>query len=265
MQLIDTDCCCSSNPVTVEDVRRSLGKLGIVPQSADEDDFSKLLATTHDIAKTVEEFPDYEPPSGLERFPRKNIQRPSAEQQNFGAAWAHTFSIKDPSITGPLAGKTVALKDCIAVAQVPQLLGTEIIEPWTPKSDATVVTWLLENGAELVGTANCEDWCQTTASFSSAHGIVDNPYSVGYSAGGSSSGCAALVAGGIVDISIGADQGGSIRVPAALCGCKYSLLYFPYILPRERKKSTIMRVPRCRLETNVRFSSVHRDCKQRCS
>ena len=231
----------SGNPVTVEDVRRSLGRLGITPKPADENDLAKLLAAAHDLAETVEELPDYEPRSDLKRFPRKDVHRPASEQQNFGAAWAYKFSIKDPSITtAELAGKTVALKDCIAVAQVPQLLGTEIIQPWTPESDATIVTWLLENGAEIVGTANCENWCQTTASFSSAYGAVDNPYAAGYSAGGSSSGTAALVGGGIVDMAIGGDQGGSIRVPAGLCGCKHILVYFHMLFGNRERRLTVI-------------------------
>lgn len=102
------------------------------------------------------------------------------------------------------------------------MLGTKIVEPWTPKGDATVVSWVLEAGAEIVGTTNCENWCQSTSSFSSAYGTVENPHAEGYSAGGSTSGAAALVGAGLVDVAIGADQGGSIRVPAALCGC---LLY----------------------------------------
>jgi amidase len=141
-------------------------------------------------------------------------------EQVFGASWSYKFSIRGPSINGPLSGKTLCLKDCISVAGVPQLLGTDIIQPWTPIDDATVVTWALQAGAEIVGTTNCENLCQSTSSFSSAHGTVDNPYAVGFSAGGSTSGAAALVGGGVVDIAIGADQGGSIRVPAALCGCK---------------------------------------------
>lgn len=130
------------------------------------------------------------------------------------------MSIKDDAIQGPLRGKTVCLKDCIAVAGVPQLLGTKCIEPWTPTADASVVRWALEAGAEIVGTTNCESWCQSTSSFSSDYGVVENPFAQGYSAGGSTSGAAALVGAGVVDIAIGADQGGSIRVPAALCGCK---------------------------------------------
>lgn len=205
----------------------------------DETDFTKLLAAIHDIATLIDAQPDYEPPTDLTRFPRRNVSRKlflaanqdkadasSKEGQVLGAAWAHTFSIKDEAPTsstpGPLAGKTVCLKDCIAVAQVPQLLGTNIVSPWTPGFDATVVTRALLAGAEIVGTANCENWCQSTSSFSSTFGTVENPFAKGYSAGGSTSGAAALVGGGVVDIGIGADQGGSIRVPASLCGCMSS-------------------------------------------
>ncbi|KAF2089299.1 putative amidase [Saccharata proteae CBS 121410] len=207
------------NPVTVEDVRSSFGKLGVEVKPEEEEDYFKLLAGLHDCAELVDNLPDYEPPVDLARFPRNNVRRPSSSEQVLGAAWAHTFSIKDAAPKGPLAGKTVCLKDCITVADVPQMLGTNVINPWTPKSDATVVTWALEAGAEIVGTANCENWCQSTSSFSSSHGTVENPFATGYSAGGSTSGAAALVAGGYVDVAIGADQGGSIRVPAALCGC----------------------------------------------
>lgn len=81
------------------------------------------------------------------------------------------------------------------------------------------MTRALEAGANIVGTATCENFCNSTSSFTSAQGTVENPHQEGYSAGGSTSGGAALVAGGLVDIAIGTDQGGSIRVPASLCGC----------------------------------------------
>jgi amidase len=208
----------SSNPVTVNTVRENFGKLGLKVSEAEETDYAKLLAAVHDIAETVEALPDYHPPTDLGRFPRNNLKRPTLEENVLGHAWAHTYSIKDDSIKGPLSGKTVCLKDCIAVAGVPMLLGTEIIDPWTPEADATVVTWALEAGAEIVGSAQCENWCQSTSSSSSAQGTIHNPHAVGYSAGGSTSGAAALVGAGLVDMAIGADQGGSIRVPAALCG-----------------------------------------------
>lgn len=206
--------------MTKENVTQTFGELGFSIPKEHEDDYTKLLAAVHDCAESVAALEDFHPPTDLDRFPRKDVKRPTLEENVLGHAWAHTFSIKDKEPNnGPLAGKTVCLKDCICVKGVPQLLGTSIIDPWTPEADATVVRWTLEAGAEIVGTAHCENWCQSTSSFSSAQGIVENPFGKGYSAGGSTSGAAALVGGGLVDIGIGADQGGSIRVPASLCGC----------------------------------------------
>ena len=105
------------------------------------------------------------------------------------------------------------------MAGVPQFYGSDAFEPWTPVTDATVVTRVLDAGADIIGTSTCEHFCNSTASFTSAQGTVENPHGTGYSAGGSTSGGAALVAAGVTDIAIGTDQGGSIRVPSALCGC----------------------------------------------
>jgi amidase len=184
----------------------------------EEADCIKLLAAVHDIAETVNALEDYHPPTDLERFSRKNIHRPTPAENVLGHAWSYKFSIKDDSIKGPLTGKTVCLKDCITVAGVPQVMGTDIIKPWVPEADTMVVTWALEAGAEFGGISQCENWCQGTSSSSSAQGIIDNPHAKGYSAGGSTSGAAALVGAGLVDMAIGADQGGSIRFPATLCG-----------------------------------------------
>jgi amidase len=84
--------------------------------------------------------------------------------------------------------------------------------------DATVVSRIVEAGGIITGKAVCENLSTSAASFTAASGPVDNPYAKGYSAGGSSSGTANLVAKGEVDLGIGADQGGSIRIPASLCG-----------------------------------------------
>lgn len=181
-----------------------------------------LLAAVHDCAEAVEALPDYQPQPDLNRSPRHDVRRPSEEEQALGSAWVHKFLIKgNPG--GPLSGKTVSVKDVVAVAGVPQLQGSDVISSWTPKTDATVVTWVLDAGADIVGTSNCENFCHSTSSYTSAQGVVENPYASGYSAGGSTSGGAALVSAGLVDITIGADQGGSIRVPAALSGCMCSV------------------------------------------
>src|SRR5262249_49194532 len=70
----------------------------------------------------------------------------------------------------------------------------------------------------IAGKAHCEYFCFSGGSHTSAHGPVVNPRKPNYSAGGSSSGSAALLAAGEVDLAIGGDQGGSIRMPSSFCG-----------------------------------------------
>ena len=87
-----------------------------------------------------------------------------------------------------------------------------------PEIDATVVTRILDAGGTIVGKAHCEYFCLSGGSHTNATGPVHNPHKMGYSAGGSSSGSAVLVALGEADMAIGGDQGGSIRMPASFCG-----------------------------------------------
>lgn len=161
------------------------------------------------------------PEVDLERFPRKNIRFPPPEENPLGA-WAWQCDIEDhqpqseaPSAPAPLAGRTVALKDNIAVRDVPMLMGTDFVRDYVPDTDATVVTRLLAAGARVRGKAVCENLCHSATSSSAATGHVHNPLARGYSSGGSSSGAAALVASGEVDMAMGADQGGSVRVVSA--------------------------------------------------
>lgn len=133
-------------------------------------------------------------------------------------AWYVTTEICGAS-DGPLLGKRVALKDNICVAGVPMMNGASTLQGYIPDIDATVVTRLLDAGATIAGKAHCEYFCVSGGSHTNALGPVHNPHRKGYSAGGSSSGSAALVGGGIVDMAIGGDQGGSIRIPAAYSGC----------------------------------------------
>jgi amidase len=126
---------------------------------------------------------------------------------------------------------TVAVKDSVCVAGVQMMNGAAPLEGYVPDVDATVVTRLLDAGAVVLGKAVSECLCLSGASCTSATGLVDNPRSPGYSVGGSSSGSAALVAAGAVDIGIGSDQAGSIRVPASyagVCGLKPTFGLVPY-------------------------------------
>jgi amidase len=132
-------------------------------------------------------------------------------------AWYVTTEIASGA-EGPLSGRAVAVKDNIAVAGIPMMNGSRAVEGFVPCRDATVVERLLAVGATIAGKSVCEDLCSSGSSFTSASGPVRNPWDITRETGGSSSGSAALVASGEVELALGGDQGGSIRIPAALCG-----------------------------------------------
>jgi amidase len=118
---------------------------------------------------------------------------------------------------GPLVGMRVGVKDNIAVAGVPMTNGSRQT-PYVPVADAVVVERLLEAGANIVGTLNMDDHACGVTGETSAWGPTRNPRDPTRSAGGSSSGSGAAVAAGLVEASLGVDQGGSGRIPAAFCG-----------------------------------------------
>ena len=150
-------------------------------------------------------------------YPRSEVIHPTQEDNPFNAWYVktHIQGAKD----GILSGKEVVLKDNICLADVPMMNGASTLEGYVPEIDATVVTRLLDAGATIVGKAQCEYFCASGGSHTSALGPVANPHRKEFSAGGSSSGCGALVAGGVVDMAVGGDQGGSIRIPASFSGC----------------------------------------------
>ncbi|GAA4722190.1 amidase [Nocardioides endophyticus] len=148
--------------------------------------------------------------------PTREWDEPSAEANPLNA-WYMTCDVRGAQ-DGPLGGRRFAIKDNTSVAGVPMMNGSRILEGFTPSRDATVVSRLLDAGGTIAGKATCEDLCFSGGSHTSATGPVLNPWDNTRTAGGSSSGSAALVAAGVVDGAIGGDQGGSVRIPAAFCG-----------------------------------------------
>jgi amidase len=150
------------------------------------------------------------------KYPRAGYHQPQPEDNKYGA-WACKCSIKGAS-SGKLAGKKVAIKDTYAVAGMPLTNGASVLAGYIPEFDATVVTRLLDAGAEIVGKSVCEYFSFSGGAATSTTGPVHNPRAFGHNAGGSSTGSGALVAAGEVDLATGGDQGGSIRIPASHCG-----------------------------------------------
>lgn len=175
--------------------------------------FAEVLGPLFDLTDAALTGPDALPEV---MYPRSPGVRPAAEDNPLNA-WYYKTEVKGAA-TGKLAGRTVAVKDTVLLAGVPLMNGASVMEGYVPEVDATIVTRMLDAGATITGKAVCEYFSLSGSSFTSATGPVHNPIKHGYSAGGSSSGSAALVGCGAVDMSIGGDQAGSIRIPAAFSG-----------------------------------------------
>ncbi len=148
--------------------------------------------------------------------PERRYRFPEPGTNPLGAWYLHADI--SSGAEGPLSGRRVVIKDNIAVAGIPMMNGSRSVEGFVPDRDATVVERLMAAGATIAGKSVCEDLCCSGSSFTSASGPVRNPWDITRETGGSSSGSGALVAAGEVELALGGDQGGSIRVPASLCG-----------------------------------------------
>jgi len=120
---------------------------------------------------------------------------------------------------GPLHGIPVAIKDLINTAGVRTTAASALHANHIPTEDAEVIRRLREAGAVIVGKNNLHEFAYGGSSLISHFGVVHNPWTIEHIAGGSSSGSAAAVAAGLCYAAIGTDTAGSIREPAALCGC----------------------------------------------
>jgi amidase len=120
--------------------------------------------------------------------------------------------------SGILSGKRLSLKDSIGVAGVPLTCGSRVLSGFVPASDSVLVERVLRAGGEIVALTNMDDFALSAGGESSFYGPTLNPFDSGRTAGGSSGGAAAALHYDGIDLSIGCDQGGSIRVPSAWCG-----------------------------------------------
>lgn len=120
---------------------------------------------------------------------------------------------------GPLAGVPITVKNLFDIAGLTTLAGSKILRDAPPaERDATVLTRLKAAGAILIGATHMDEFAYGFTTQNAHYGDTHNPHDLERSAGGSSGGSAASVAGRIVPLSLGSDTNGSIRVPAALCG-----------------------------------------------
>ncbi|MCH8843149.1 MAG: amidase [SAR324 cluster bacterium] len=199
---------------TLDQMKEIVSSLHMSMSDEEIQEYMDVMEGTMQAYDRLQEMPDNLPPV---RYPRTPGRKPSASENELNA-WAIKSEVQGAPY-GPLEGKRIVLKDNVCLSGVPMMNGASTLEGYVPDLDATIVTRILDAGGTIIGKAHCEYFCLSGGSHTSALGPVHNPYKFGYSAGGSSSGSGALVGSGEVEMAIGGDQGGSIRMPACWCGC----------------------------------------------
>jgi amidase len=158
-----------------------------------------------------------EPQESVTRYRERQVgERPSRTDDPLNAV-VRRCRVRGAA-SGKLAGKRIGLKDSVCVAGIPASGGSHVLQGYAPDCDATIVARMLDAGAEIVAMLNMDDFALSGDGRTSAYGPTLNPHNPAYCSGGSSSGSAAALYYDWVDITIGTDQGGSIRIPSSWSG-----------------------------------------------
>ena len=168
----------SMDAPTVQDLESINQQKNLGCTSNELKEFELLLKNSVDDLNFIETLKTSERYIKCER----SFKYPKQEENPYNA-WYVTCNIQSKK-DGKLANKKIAIKDNTAIAFVPMMNGSSIIEGYTPEYDATVVQRILEAGGTIVGKTVCEDLCVSGGSFLTKYGPVQNPCNKEYSAGG---------------------------------------------------------------------------------
>ncbi|MCB1316001.1 MAG: amidase, partial [Leptospiraceae bacterium] len=183
-----------------------------ISASAYREAYRKKKITPVDVAVSISRFIDESNQRNMRAIVAANYENLMQQARASAERW------KKGRPLSPLDGVPVSIKEELDMIPYPSTAGTKFLGRDIVAEDATVVERLRSMGAMLIGKANMHEIGIGVTGYNAHHGIARNPYNPDHYTGGSSSGSAASVAMGLNPISIGADGGGSIRLPAALCG-----------------------------------------------
>lgn len=200
--------------ISAREVERLADRMRLTISEDDVESVVRRVNAVGDIYADLEHPVDQPAESAGDRFERPP-RPPTDDPHN---AWLSRFELSRAVDDGALSGQTVAIKDNTAVRGAPLTNGSRAFDAVIPGSHARVVDRLLNAGGTIVGKTNMDELAFGPTSETSAFGPTENPEAEGHVAGGSSAGSAAAVAAGEVDLALGSDTGGSIRIPASYCG-----------------------------------------------
>lgn len=178
--------------------------------------FEPIVAAVIDGYDALDQYPD--PLRAVTPAVRVPGPRPSPEEDPLNGVVRFCDVVAAPEVSGPLSGKRIGVKDTICVAGLPMTCASRLLYDYTSDIDATVVKRILEAGGRITAVLNTDDFAFSGGGHTSCYGPGKNPVDPEFAPGGSSNGSATAPASGQVDIALGGDQGGSIRIPASFSG-----------------------------------------------
>src|SRR2546426_11908781 len=186
--------------------------------SVDEAEAEQLLAIAEAVFQAFDLLESQRSPSVEPVAAVREAGRPPEDGKDPFNAIVRFCRVRAEDAEGVLSGKRIAVKDAVAIAGIPLTCGSRVLQGFVPAEDSVVTDRILRAGAEIVAITNMDDMAFSGGGDSSWYGPTLNPWDSRRTAGGSSGGSAAALFYDGIDVSIGGDQGGSIRVPASWCG-----------------------------------------------